>query len=215
MLVSEMFSEIRDHGFDDITDARLLGFINDTYFDVCGRETWPFLEKSSTVTVDATGLVTAPTDIGKVLKFVDTGLGTVLEPYRLDAFTAFNANQLTQTGNPYSYYFIGDALYVYPISTSNSLTLRYISVPSALTSTPDSSPVLPSRYNRVIVLGTLIKAFFMEDDAENAAVASQQYEAKIAQMREDLWVHQVDRPDTIQDVDQQGDWSDLVGTWYW
>lgn len=211
MLVSEMISEIKDHGFDDITDARLLGFINDTYWDICSRESWPFLELSATPTVDATGLVTAPTDIGKVLKLVDTGLGTVLEPIRLDAFTAYHANELSKTGNPYAYYFIGDALHVYPVSSTNSLALRYIRVPAALTASPDSSPIMPARHHRVFVLGALVKCFLLEDDAENAGVFSNMLETRISQMREDLWKHQLDRPDTIQDLDNDSGWIGMLG----
>lgn len=215
MLVSEMFSEVRDHGFDDITDARLLGFVNDTYFDICSRENWPFLELSASATVDATGLVTSPTDIGKVIKVVDSGLGTILEPLRLDSFTAHNAKQLTLTGNPYSYYFIGDSLYVYPISTSNNLTIRYVRIPTALTSSPDSTPILPARHQRTIVLGTLVKCFLLEDDAENAGVFSQMLETRLAQMRDDLWKHQVDRPDTVLDVDEIYDWDSMLGQSWW
>lgn len=211
MNVSDMISELNDFGFSDITSSRMLGFINDAYWDVCSRENWPFLEKSAALTVDTTGKVTSPTDIGKVQRLVDTGLGTRLEPVREDAFTMWNANQLTQTGNPDRYFFIGDQLYVYPISTANSLTLRYVSVPAALTISPDSAPILPLRHHRVVLLGALVPCYFLEDDADNAGVADQMYEARIERMRNDLWMHQTDRPDTIEDVDGH-DWTD-TGFW--
>lgn len=210
MLVSEMIAEIRDFGFDDLTDTRLLGFLNDTYWDVCTREPWPFLEATASATVDATGLVTSPTDISKVLSISDTVVGTKLQPQRLDDFTQTNATQLTLTGNPDRYYFIGDQLYVYPLSTSNSLTLRYIRIPAALTSTPDATPILPLRHHRVIVLGSLVKCYMMEDDPENAALNISAYEQKIAQMRSDLWFHQYDRPQVIKDLDTDDDWMDWL-----
>lgn len=213
MLVSEMLAEHRDHGFDDFTDSRILGHLNDAYFDVCSREHWPFLEASVSPTVDATGAVTSPTDIGKVIKLVDTGLGTVLEPIRLDAHTAYHAKTLTLTGSPYSYFFIGDTLYVYPISTSNVLTLRYLKVPPPLTISPDSSPLLPDRHDRVVLVGALVKSYLLQDDAENAGVFEQDFEARLAHMRTDLWQHQVDRPDTIQDMDEALDWADVLGFW--
>lgn len=209
MLVSEMIAEIRDFGFDDLTDTRLLGFLNDTYWDICAREPWPFLEATSAVTVNANGLVTSPTDIGKVLSLTDV-IGTRLEPQRLDDFTQGNASQLTLTGNPDRYYFIGDQLYVYPISTSNSLTIRYVRVPAALTTSPDATPILPLRHHRVIVLGALIKCYMMEDDPENSALNTNAYEQRIAQMRNDLWMHQYDRPQYIQDLDSDDDWMDWL-----
>lgn len=212
MNVSDMISELNDFGFSDISSTRMLSFLNDAYWDVCSRENWPFLEKSSAATVDATGLVTAPTDIGKVQRFVDNGLGTRLEPVREDAFTQWNANQLTKTGNPDRYFFIGDQLYVFPISTTNGLTIRYVSVPAALTISPDSAPILPLRHHRVVLLGALVPCFFLEDDADNASVASNMFEKKINDMRNDLWLHQTDRPDTIEDV-EGGDWADVVNFW--
>lgn len=212
MNVSDMISELNDFGFSDITSSRMLAFINDAYWDVCSRENWPFLEKTATVTTDATGKVTSPTDIGKVQRFVDTALGTRLEPVREDAFTQYNANQLTLTGNPDRYFFIGSNLYVYPISTTNSLTIRYVSVPPALTISPDSAPILPLRHHRVVLLGALVSAYFLEDDADNASVADSMYESRIEKMRNDLWLQQTDRPDTIEDVDGH-DWSDVVNFW--
>lgn len=209
MLVSEMLAEIRDHGFDDLTDTRLLGFLNDSYWDVCSREPWPFLEATASATVDSNGKVTSPTDIGAVLKFVDTVVGTTLEPMRDDEFLSTNSLITTQTGDPNKYHFVGNDVYVHPISTSNSLTLRYIRIPSALTTSPDATPILPERHQRVIVLGALIKCYFMEDDTDNVAASTNLYEQKISQMRRDLWMRQYDRPDSIQDMDE-ADWVDWL-----
>lgn len=215
MLVSEMLAEMRDHGFDDLTDTRLLGFINDTYYDVVSREPWPFLEKQVVPTVSsADGSVTSPTDIDKVLKLVDTTLGVRLEPKRGDEFLQMYADLLTTTGNPLLYYFVGSQLYVYPIPTSATLKLQYLAIPAALTSTPDSTPILPTRHHRVLVLGSLVKCYMLEDDAENAAVFTNMYEQRIQQMRADLWMRQYDRPDSIQDVDGN-DWVDFLADGSW
>lgn len=214
MLVSEMLAEMRDHGFDDLTDARLLGFINDTYYDVISREPWPFLEKEAVPTVDTSGALTTPTDIKQILKLVDTTMGTRLEPMRNDEFLQLNASNLTTTGNPYAYYFIAEQPYVFPIPTTPTLKLFYIATPAALTSTPDSSPILPARHHRLIVLGSLVKCYMLEDDAENAAVFTNMYEQRMTQMRNDLWMQQFDRPDRIENVDEY-DWVDWLSDWNW
>jgi hypothetical protein len=205
VLVSEMLAEIRDHGFDDLTDSRILSFLNDTYYDICTREAWPFLEATASATVNSDGKVTAPTNIDKVLSFHDTGVGRSLSPMRLDDFSSTYASNLTQTGDPYSYYFIGDDVYVYPISSSNSLTVRYIRRPIALTVSPDASPILPIQHHRAVVLGSLVKCYMMEDDFENASMFTNAFEKKLFDMRNNLWFKQYDRTDTIMDVDEPDD----------
>lgn len=210
MQVSEMLAEIRDHGFDDLTDSRILSFLNDTYWDICSREAWPFLEATAAVSVDSNGLVTSPTDIDKVLSLHDTGLGRSLSPMRLDDFSSTYASNLTRTGDPFAYFFIGDDLYVYPIGTSNSLVVRYIRRPAALTVSPDSSPIMPVQHHRAVVLGSLIKCYMMEDDFENASMFTNAYEKKLFDMRNNLWFQQYDRTDTIMDVDEPDDVDYLV-----
>lgn len=210
MLVSEMLSEIRDHGFDDLTDTRILSFLNDTYFDVCSREPWPFLEASAAVTVDAAGKVTSPTNINKVLAIVPTTAGAPrLVPSRLDEFTKAWGSQLSQSGDPHTYFFIGNDLYVYPIPATAALTVRYVRTPDPLTVSPDSSPIIPSRHHRVVVLGGLQKCYVMEDDPDQAATFTNMFEQRIMQMRNDLWMQQYDRTQTLQDLDDE-DWVDWL-----
>lgn len=210
MLVSEMLAEVRDHGFDDLTDTRILSFLNDTYFDVCSREAWPFLEATSAVTTNASGQVTAPTDINKVIALVPTTQGAPrLVPARLDEFTKAWGSQLSQTGDPHTYFFIGSSLFVYPIPSTAALTVRYIKVPPALTTTPDATPILPARHHRLLVLGALQKCYVMEDDPDQAGTFTNLYEQRISQMRGDLWMQQYDRPQTIQDLDDE-DWVDWL-----
>jgi hypothetical protein len=208
MLVTEMIQEIRDHGFDDIDEARVLSFINDAYQNIWSREAWPFLEATSTLTVDTTGKVTAPTDIGKILTIEDTTFGRRLQPVRLDWFTRAYGNRLSQTGDAYLYYFLGSSVYVYPIPTSPTLTARYIRIPPTLTSSPDTTPLLPFQHHDIIVLGALARCYFMEDDPENKTLAENDFEQRIGQMRDDLWMRQYDRTDTIQDLDgyDEVDW---------
>lgn len=202
MLTSEMISLIREHGFDDLSDFRILGFINTAYHDVCTREPWPFLEQTASPTIDATtGRVTSPTDIGKVLGFEDTAHGRGLEPVRLDEFTRAYGSKLTLAGDPHSYFFVGANVYVYPIPASGSFVLQYLRVPPDLTFSPDTTPILPSQHHEVLVYGALARAYFMEDDPENKLGAIQDFEDAISKMRNDLWTRQFDRTDTIQDLD--------------
>src|SRR6266545_448531 len=114
-----MINMIRDQGFDDLTDTRILSFLQYSYNDVWSRESWPFKENtSSALTLNVGGKVTVPADIGKVIKLVDTSQGLALWHQRLDEFTEQNSTQLTLAGDPDRYFFIGNDLYVWPIPTS-------------------------------------------------------------------------------------------------
>ena len=87
MLVSTMIQKIKDYGFDGISDADLTQYINDSYHEFCGSEPWPFLEKTSALTIDGAGKITAPTDIQAIQSIVDTTYGTTLIPKRRDRFS--------------------------------------------------------------------------------------------------------------------------------
>jgi len=61
MDVSEIIDDLEDHGFEDTSEARKLAALNDTLWDVTGREPWPFLEKS--VALSFNGSSSTPTNL--------------------------------------------------------------------------------------------------------------------------------------------------------
>lgn len=202
---------MRAHGFTDMLDSDMEAIINDAYFDVCSRDTWPFLEKTTTVNITAgQGQISAPADLGSVVKAVFDATGSALMPIRLDDFTTRFAGMLTSVGQPLYYYFVGDQMFVYPLAdTAYTLTLRYIAIPTRLDSTlPGTSdiPLIPDRHRRVILLGSLVSANAMEDDTDLAAWFEQQFEARLARMTQDVWKKQWDRPDMMYALD---DWDNV------
>lgn len=209
MVVSEMLSEIRDHGFDDLTDTRILGFLNAIYRNVCTRYPWPFMERTATLTVNANGLVTSPTDINKIVRIVNTATGQRVRPRRMDDFTSSHSAHLDLGGDPLEYYFIGSQIYVWPISTSAPLTVRYIRRVPALTVSPDAAPILPEDHHDVLILGALIRCYMMEDDFENSAMFTNAFEKRFQDMMADLIIENYDQTDTILDVDET-DYVDLL-----
>lgn len=204
MLASAMIQEIKDHGFDGIADTTLLEFINDAYFEFCGREPWPFLEKSSILTVSAsTGLVSSPTDIRSILALVDTTNGTTLTPQRRDVLIGVYARELAKTGNALYYYSLADSFYLFPAPTSGSYTALYLQRPAAL-STGDS-PIFDSNFHRYLVLGSCRRCAILTDDLELASDYRRQEEDYYQNMRVVLWRKQYDETDTILDVDASDD----------
>lgn len=209
MLASEMVTEVRDHGFDDLTESRILSFLNDAYFDICSREPWPFLETTATLTINASGLVTSPTNVTSVLNVYDSTDGFSLQPQRLDDISDLYGQDLTEAAaQARHYYFIGTSMYVYPVP-SNTIKMNYIMEPEALTTSPDTSPILPTHAHRLLVTGALAKAAVMEDDPDLAAVYVNMFETRLSQARSAMWMRQYDRPDSIQDVFWEDDFDEV------
>lgn len=202
MLVSEMLAEIRDHGFDDLTDTRLLGFINDAYWNVALREAWPFLEEQAVPTFDSSGKLLTPTDVFAVKGLFNTTSGVNLEPMRRDEFRRRHGMEMTQTGDAQLYYFVGRSLYIWPVPSSPTLVLDYVGTPAALTVTPDATPILPEPFHRLVVLGALVRCYMLEDDPENAQLFRGFFEENVSQIRSAMWFRQYDRTDRIYDVDE-------------
>lgn len=209
MLASEMVTEVRDHGFDDLTESRILSFLNDAYFDICSREPWPFLEATATLTINASGLVTNPTDVMSVLNVYDSTNGGKLLPQRLDDISDLYGTDLAAAeAQARHYYFIGSAMYVYPVPSA-VLKMNYIKQPAALTTSPDTSPILPVHAHRLLVTGALAKAAVMEDDPDLAAVYTNMFETRLSQARSAMWMRQYDQPEVIQDVFWEDDFDEV------
>lgn len=211
MLASEMVTEVRDHGFDDLTESRILSFLNDAYFDICSREPWPFLEQTATLAINANGLVTSPTNVTSVLNVYDSTNGGSLRPQRLDDLSDLYGTNLTLSeAQARHYYFIGTSMYVYPVPSA-TLKMNYIQLPDPITTSPDTAPILPRHAHRLLVTGALAKAAVMEDDPDLAAVYTNMFETRLSQARSAMWMRQYDQPEMIQDMFWE---DDLDGGYY-
>lgn len=202
MLVSEIISEIRDHGFDDLTEARVLGFINDAYYEMATREPWPFLETIADInTVAGSNALTMPGDFNKALSLTNLTTGRAIRHERRENIWLAGDNPLAASGEPHTFWFRGNSIFMQDVPDRvYSLRLCYIRVPAALTATPDSTPDIPAQHHRILVLGALVKAYMLEDDPELAAQFQNAFDRKLAAMQRDLWERQYDRPDRIVDL---------------
>ena len=199
----EILSELTDHGFEDTSTARKVAVVNDSYFDLCSREPWPFLEKQATLSFTGADTPTnLPADFSKLISLVNPSSGQVVASTRLDDF----ANQFTLYANdvadPLRYYFIGNVLHVQPKpSSGTSLILNYVANPAELSDTAVEADILvPPRHQRALVLGALSKLYLMEDDPELSSAFNQLFESRIQTMRADLWTRDF-APDFIHNND--------------
>lgn len=198
--LNDMIQSMRNHGFTDTDSATLTELLNDSYEDVWGREAWPFREASTTMdTVANTATVTLPADFGKAVSLVIDSLSLNMIPRRLDSLMHLFSGELTQTGIPYYYYFVGDTMKVYPIPDGvYTITISYIKKFTPMVNGTDT-PDLPSNH-RVVLLGALVSAYDLEDDTDLAVRFEGRFENRLQRVREEWWMQQYDKPDLVHDI---------------
>lgn len=203
--VQELIDEFNDHGFTDTSITRKVSLINDTIWDICSREPWPFLEKTATLNFDGTSPnpTNQPSDFKAVLALKRDDNGDPLDPERYDVMQRKYGQTLTQSGQPVAYYFLGNKINIYFVPDSGTtLTLEYLAQHPVLSQgSVEADILLPPQHHRVIALGSLYKLYDMDDDFDIGASFQQQYEDRIMKMRSELWVRQYDRPDRIYGID--------------
>lgn len=202
MTVEELVEEADDHGFTHVSRTRKLRILSDIYADVASREAWPWLEKEANVSFTGSdNSPTMPTDFSKVISLVTDDCGPLV-PERLDYVTKAY-HDLTATGTPHTYYFLGNELRLYPTpGAAVTARLKYVAKVSELDATDAETDILlPPRHHRVLALGMLSRLYLMDDDVELAVVFDKLYEDRISLMTDDLWMRQYDRSDRIYVVD--------------
>lgn len=213
--VADLIAIIDLHGFEDSEEDDKVSVLNDTLQEVCTREPWPFLETfadiDASTDVDADGLVdlgmSAPA-LASVLDIINTANnGRTVHWTRRDEHFKAQAANLSQTGDPYKYYFVGNDLYLWPIPTSGTFRITYLQVQGDIDADMDDTDILlPARHLRLLAIGAIAKLHAQEDDPENAALFESQFEKKLQLMRQDVYKKQWDRPDSIQVTDED-DWG--------
>ena len=211
MDVSEILSELVDHGFEDTSTERKLAKINDAMWDIESREPWPFLEKTTTLDFDGTSPspTNMPADFKTVIWLYDNSNGVTIWPERLSTIRDRYGSVLTQVSDPASYYFVGGQIRLYPVPPVSTarFQLDYVATQAeVIESTLQSAILLPPRHHQAIVLGALWRLYKMEDDPENGSMFQVDYENKIMQMREDLFRRQYQRADQIFVIDEDDEY---------
>jgi hypothetical protein len=207
MDVSEILSELVDHGFEDTSTERKLAKINDAIWDIESREPWPFLEKTVSLNFDGTSPTPTnmPADFKTALWLYDNTNAVTIWPERLSTVRDRYGNTIGQVGDPASYYFVAGQIRLYPVppASTGRFQLDYIATQTEVVEgTLQASILLPPRHHQTIVLGALFRLYKMEDDPENGNMFQVDYENKIQQMHEDLFRRQYQRSDQIFVVDE-------------
>jgi hypothetical protein len=209
MDVSEMITDLGDHGFTDTGTTTKVRVLQDTIWEIEGLRPWPFLETTTDLTFDGASPVPSnfPADFKAALKLRDIQRNVALNP--LDKNDLENhAYDLTNVRVPEVYYPIASQLELWPIPpASTTVRMRYLKSSAAINSGSVASAILiPARHHRVVVLGALVRLYDMEDDPELAVRFEGHYENRLLKMIEDIFRKQYDRPDFVR-VDDPDSWD--------
>jgi hypothetical protein len=160
--------------------ARATRWVNQAYQAVCLKELWPFRLTTATGAAPL-----AITDLGTILRGGVTVPGN--NNYVLDDLTETEATPLDLTatgGYPWFYYRDDQTIRVWPLG-SNSISVRYYKIPAKLVADGDLT-IVPERFMDVVVDDAVIRAAKDNDDAAAVALARQERDAGLVDMREAL-----------------------------
>lgn len=207
MDVQDLFTELNAHGFEDTDDSIKMNVINETVWDVAGREAWPQLEKAIDLNFSGSSTVPSnvPADLRAVISLGFAGRKQKVTFGRLDDIMESYGDRLTEGGDPRKFFFQGGQLNVWPQPAASTalLRMRYLYRTAELATDSVSADIwIPKQYHRGVVLnGALYKLYVMEDDPELAREFERLYEKGFQNMRNDLWTQQFDT-DYIHIVDE-------------
>lgn len=198
MNVSDMITEIQEHGFEDISSTRIVAAINDAYHDVVSRYSWPWAEVTQTASsVVGNQTLTLATAIRKVQKVVDTTNDIRLYYSTMEDLVnqVSNVADVTDTSIPTNFYLYDGVLNLYPTPNAvNVYRVWGVATTADLTSGSLSADILiPPRHHRVLILGALANLAPLNDDLGLSQFHSGRYEQRIQHMVTDSFDISSDR----------------------
>src|SRR5688572_12760236 len=199
MTLAELRTALQARGFNHIDTTQQNRWLNESYQDLCEEAPWPFLE------VTTTGVAPlAITDVRTVLSVSDTTQGTVLNGSdRRDIVDSDPG--VDDTGTPTHWFLDNTTLRVWPANTTDSLSVRYIKVPATLSADADE-PLVPTRYQELIIDGAVWRAYHSSDEHDAAQYLKTHIQEQVLRMRKNLMDRNYAHPGAmlISDLDM---WS--------
>lgn len=193
-------TEVKARVSDTASTTRLNYWINSAYRKAVEREAWEFLSTSATGSSPLTIL-----DLRAVLAVIDT---TNTNPLAfIDRRDILNADPaLTQTGPPtYWYQSSATVIGAWP-TTSVTLKVYYLKVPTDLSSGTDV-PLIPTRYQYdILVEGACMYAYRDSDNWEAAQACRDAFDTAILEMTDALQVVNFDGARELVTSDASTDW---------
>lgn len=184
--LEELMKEVYAQGFDDFegvaeAETRLKKWINIAYQEVCLFKDWPFLESEYEGT-----LPTSITNLGKVLDVISVNNRYNLRPADRRELIRWDP-VLEGTGNIAERWFKegNGTIVVYPKSTSETFRVRFTVVPTELSASSDK-PIVPTRFQYLIVDGAIMRAYRTRDAYSAASLVQERWNTGVEQMTKQL-----------------------------
>jgi len=166
-----------------LSDAHLLRFVNQAYFEICSRYPFPELSTSTTVTTTSGTATyeTTATDIMQVTEVIDSTNYTTLYPISEGKYHEYTQGDTSSTGTPVWWFIDGVGsnsrknftLLPTPDGTY-TITISYDKMPSELVLSPTAtSPIIPEVWDDSILARTLYRGWRHLGDMEKAMVQLQ------------------------------------------
>lgn len=191
MTFAQMLTELYARGPDWLSlntagQTRAKRWLNESYAELAGLEPWPFLETSTSGTAPLT-----ISNLGDVIYVEDTTNDNRL--HLLDVRSAVDDDpDLDDTGTPEGYYLDGSStLRVWPASTSVTVAVRYIKVPTELSADGDTLDI-PSRFQGLVIDGAMVRVYQDSDEFEAAAALQQMIDMRVGKMTDALFSRSFD-----------------------
>jgi hypothetical protein len=186
MTVAELKAEVQARGFNYVSGSRILSWLNRVYNRACERYPWPFLETTTSSTAPL-----SLTNLRNVVSVVDTTADQALVWEDLRSIREEDPT-LSITGTPTIWYLDGTSLNVYPVNTTDTISVRYLQIPTALALDSDTPSLLPSRYHYILVDGVVAMAYEDSDNLKAAESAWGAFDGALQEMADVLLVSNYD-----------------------
>ena len=190
MTFAELRAEFRHRGYDHIETARVNLWLNQAYLELCEERNWPFVEATNSAVMPQT-----ITDLRQVLSVADTTNGNVLKWADRRDVVARDPD-LSETGTADTWFFDGAVIRVHPANTTATHSVRYLKVPAELSADADA-PVVPARFQDLIVDGAVYRALKDNDEYDSAIALRDIWEIGVQKMADSQLMRNYDSPDFI------------------
>lgn len=187
MILSEIRNKVKRRVDDTDIDTDFLNdAINEIYFNILNdsRVFWKFME----------GTATFNTVVGQkdyTLSDIATDVDTIYSMYHTDGpVKSLSRRELDQidydaasTGVPYAYVEWDGTLSLYPTpSDVRQITVRYLKGATELADTTNETPLIPRKFQDILVVGTALNFYEMDEDTTRYDRAIGKYEKMLSDM---------------------------------
>ena len=188
-LTSRIKARLKDA---DYSDADIVQFINDTYFDILGEAHYQFLEKHYRASTQESGVLLLPRDFQTIIHLTATKDHNRWPVRYLDDRDFFDHTKDAGVKN-FTYTVFGNELFYSVPNVSDdevgdeeqffTLDLFYLAKPLALASSTDK-PVIPAEFGEALVLGALSRAEQLRDNFDYAQIYENKKEDIVLNMKQ-------------------------------